>query len=50
MTYLSATFTHVRLLASVNARVHSQGTALNELLATAWVVADVRADTAVDAF
>jgi hypothetical protein len=49
-TYLSTTFAHVRLLASVNAGVHCQSTALNELLATTRMVADVWADTAVDAF
>ena len=49
-TYLAATFTHVRLLAGVYAGVHCQSTALDELLATAWVVADVWADAAVNAF
>jgi hypothetical protein len=49
-TYLSATFTHMRLLAGVNAGVHCQGTTLDELFATTRMVADVWADTAVDAF
>jgi hypothetical protein len=40
----------MRLLASVYAGVDCQSTALNELLATTWVVADVWADTAVNAF
>lgn len=38
----------MRLLASVHARMHSQSRALDELLATARVIADVRADAAVD--
>lgn len=49
MLYLSTTLTHVRLLASVHTRVHCQRRALNELLATAWVITDVWPYTAVDA-
>lgn len=48
--YLSTSLTHVRLLASVNSHVYSQGRALNELLATIWVFTDVGTDTTVYAF
>lgn len=50
MAYLAAAFTHVRLLASVDALVDRQGRALDELLAAAGVVAHVRTDAAVDTF
>ena len=48
-THLAATLAHMRLLASVHARMHSQSTALNELLATAGVITHMRSDTAVNA-
>jgi len=47
--YLSASLAHVRLLAGVHARVHSERRALDELLAAAWVIADVWSDAAVNA-
>jgi hypothetical protein len=50
LAYLSATLAHVRLLTGVDALVHSQGGALDELLATVGVVAHVRTDAAVNAF
>lgn len=49
-TYLSATLTHMGLLARVDTLVNSQGGALDELLAAVGVLAHVRADTTVDAF
>ena len=50
MKYLSTSLAHVRLFAGVDALVHSQGRALNELLAAVGVIAHVRTDTAVNAF
>lgn len=46
--HLPASLTHVRLLASVYSRVDGESRALYELLATSWVVADVRSDAGVD--
>lgn len=40
----------MRLLASVDTLVHREGGALDELLAAAGVIADVRTDAAVDTF
>jgi hypothetical protein len=40
----------MRLFAGVDALVHSQGGALNELLAAVGVIAHVRTDTAVNTF
>lgn len=40
----------VRLLACVDSLMHSQGRSLNELLATAGPVANMRSNTTVDAF
>lgn len=48
VTNLAATLTHVRLLASVHTLVNGQSRSLDELLTAVGVVADVRADTAVD--
>ena len=48
--YLSTTLTHVRLLASVDTLVDRQGGTLDELLAAVGVVANMRADAAVDTF
>lgn len=47
-TNLATSLTHVRLLSGMHTRVYGQGGALNELLATSWVVANVWANTAVD--
>lgn len=47
---LGAGLTMVRLLACVDSLMHSQGRSLNELLATARPVADMRSNTTVDAF
>lgn len=47
-THLPTALTHVRLLARVNTRMDSQSGTLNELLATPWMLADVRPYTAVD--
>lgn len=47
--YLAASLAHVRLLAGVHARVHGQSGTLDELLAAAGMIADVRANSAVDA-
>jgi hypothetical protein len=47
---LSAALAHVRLLASVDALMHSQGRTLDELLAAIRILAHVRADTTVDTF
>ena len=49
-TYLSTTLTHVRLLAGVDALMDGQRGSLDELLAAVGVVANVRADAAVDTF
>jgi hypothetical protein len=49
-TYLATSLAHVRLLAGVDALVHGEGGALDELLAAVRVVAHVRADAAVDTF
>lgn len=39
----------MRLLSGVNTRVYSEGRTLDELLSTAWVVANVRTNSAVNA-
>jgi hypothetical protein len=49
-SYLSATLAHVRLFASVDALVHSEGGALDELLTAVGVIAHVRTDAAVNTF
>lgn len=49
-SYLAASLTHVGLLASVNTLMNGQGRTLNELLAAVWVIANMRADAAVDTF
>jgi hypothetical protein len=46
--YLSATLTHMGLLARVNTLMHGQSRALNKLFATVRILAYVRADTTVD--
>jgi len=48
--HLAASLAHMRLLAGVYARMHSQSAALNELFATAGVIAHVRSDATVDTF
>ena len=48
--YLATSLAHVRLLASVDSGVHSESTALDELLATIWVVANMRTNATVNAF
>lgn len=45
---LAAAFAHVRLLASVNSRVNSQGRPLNELLSTAGPVTSMGTNACVD--
>jgi hypothetical protein len=49
-TNLAAALTHVGLFASVDARMDGESGPLDELLAAAWVVANVRAYSTVDAF
>ena len=49
-THLATSLAHMRLLAGVYARMHSQSAALNELFATAGVIAHVRSDATVDTF
>lgn len=48
--YLSATFAHVRLFAGVDALVHGEGGALDELLTAVGVIAHVRTNAAVNTF
>jgi len=48
--WLAAAFTHVRFLSRVNSLMNSEGRTLDELLATVGEVADVRANTAMNAF
>lgn len=48
--YLATSLAHVRLLASVDSGMHSESTALDELLATIWVVANMRTNATVNAF
>jgi hypothetical protein len=47
---LSTSLTHMRLLASVDTLVDRQGGTLDELLAAVGVIANMRADAAVDTF
>lgn len=47
---LAAALTHMRLFSSVDARVHCESRALNELLSTAWIITDVGAYSAVNTF
>lgn len=47
-TYLSTSFTHVWLLARVDARVHRQGRALDELFPATRPIAGVRSDPGMD--
>ena len=49
-THFSTSLAHVRLLAGVDALVHSQGGTLDELLAAVGVVAHVRTNAAVNTF
>ncbi len=48
--YLATSFTHMRLLTSVNTLMYSQGRTLNELLAASWVITDMGSDTTVNPF
>lgn len=48
MTHLSTALTHVGLLSSVDTLMNCKGRALDELLAAAGKVADVRSHTRVD--
>jgi hypothetical protein len=50
LTYLSTTLAHMRLLTRVDALVHCQGGALDELLAAVGVIAHVRTNAAVNTF
>lgn len=47
-TYLSATLTHVGLLACMYTLMNSQSRSLNELLSTAWMVTSMWSNSAVD--
>lgn len=49
-TYLSASFTLVRLLSRVYALMDCEGRTLNELLSAIRVITDMRPDAAVDTF
>lgn len=49
IAYLSATFTHVRLLSSVHSLVNGKGGTLDELFAAVWIVADMWPHSSVDA-
>lgn len=48
--YLATSLAHMRLLASVDSGVHCESTALDKLLATIWVVANMRTNATVNAF
>lgn len=49
IAYLSASFTHVRLLSSVYSLVNGKSGTLDELFAAVWIVADMWPHSGVDA-